>query len=197
VLTTLHQAKGLEFPVVFITGMEEGLLPHRRSLEDSNELEEERRLCYVGITRAKKRVYLLYADHRSMFGQSSGTVASRFIGEIPGKLMTTQYYGDTTYSSSEDGFVSVTDMLARRAGTSENPVLSRKKLSDLASLKPEPAPPRPTITVSVGDRVKHGIFGEGLVIGVAPSGDDQQVTVNFDSAGVKRLLLGYAKLEKI
>jgi len=194
VLTTLHQAKGLEFPVVFITGMEEGLLPHRRSLEDGNELEEERRLCYVGITRAKKRVYLLYANHRTMFGSSSGTVASRFIDEIPGKLMITQYYGDTEYA--EEGFVSVTDMLAKSARGRDNQASSRKKLSELVEKEPA-APPRPSITVSVGDRVKHSIFGEGLVIGCVPSGDDQQVTVNFDGAGVKRLLMSYAKLEKV
>ncbi|HJX03217.1 MAG TPA: 3'-5' exonuclease, partial [Dehalococcoidia bacterium] len=192
VLTTLHQAKGLEFPVVFITGMEEGLLPHRRSMEDSNELEEERRLCYVGVTRAKKRVYLLYADRRNLYGSSTGE-ASRFISDIPGNLVEKQYFGDSSYE--EEGYTSVTDLLARAARTSQRAAVPTKKLSDLVRGKPQP-PPKPSITVSVGERVRHKIFGEGIVIGQSGSSDDPQVTVNFDTAGVKRLLMSYANLEK-
>jgi DNA helicase-2/ATP-dependent DNA helicase PcrA len=189
VLTTLHQAKGLEFPVVFITGMEEGLLPHRRSMDDQDELEEERRLCYVGVTRAKKRVYLLRAQYRNLFGSSGGTVKSRFIDDIPPELVTSIFFGNGTYSESD--FTPVTQLYS-----------NKRRLEDVSSTSPEkPAakarPQAPLISLNVGDRVNHKIFGEGVVISLSGSGDDQQVTVNFDSAGVKRLLLSYAPLEKI
>jgi DNA helicase-2/ATP-dependent DNA helicase PcrA len=183
VLTTLHQAKGLEFPVVFITGMEDGLLPHRRSMEDPDELEEERRLCYVGVTRAKKRVYLLHAKYRNLFGSSGGTVRSRFLDDIPQELITNVSLYNEGYSDSD--FTPVTELYSKK-----------RKLEEVVSAKPGPQP-RPAISLSVGDRVSHKIFGEGVVISLTGSGNDQQVTVNFDSAGVKRLLLSYAPLEKI
>jgi DNA helicase-2/ATP-dependent DNA helicase PcrA len=192
VLTTLHQAKGLEFPVVFITGMEEGLLPHRRSMDDADELEEERRLCYVGITRAKKRVYLLRAQYRNLFGSSGGTLPSRFIADIPPELVTSIFFGNGAYNDSD--FTPVTQLYG-----------NRKRLEDVIGTKPgaksgaaqKASPPIPAISLNAGDRVNHKIFGEGVVISLSGNGDDKQVTVNFDSAGVKRLLMSYAPLEKI
>jgi DNA helicase-2/ATP-dependent DNA helicase PcrA len=179
-LTTLHQAKGLEFPVVFIVGVEEGLLPHRRSLEDPGELEEERRLCYVGVTRAKKLVYLVYTYHRSLFGASAGSDPSRFLKDIPQHLVTFKSLWEDAHDDVE-----CTPVTALHSGSS----------NQYSSLSP--ARPSGTIHVSSGDRVRHSIFGDGVVINCSHAGDDQQVTIDFADVGVKRLLLSLAPLEKI
>jgi DNA helicase-2/ATP-dependent DNA helicase PcrA len=170
-LITLHQAKGLEFPVVFIVGMEEGLLPHRRSLDDPEELEEERRLCYVGITRAQRRVYLLYTSHRSLFGGSSEAKRSRFLEDIPPTLVTRKGLWE---EEKEEEFTPVTALYSKPA-----------------------AKPFSTLKLEVGDQVYHKIFGDGVVINCSPNKDDQEITVAFEGAGVKRLLLSLAPLEKV
>jgi DNA helicase-2/ATP-dependent DNA helicase PcrA len=181
VLTTLHQAKGLEFPVVFIVGTEEGLLPHRRSIDDPDELEEERRLCYVGVTRAKKRVYLVHTYHRNLFGTSSGTEPSRFLDDIPAELVTTSLPWGGKQEENEYDETDFTPVTALYSKTRTQP------------------PPRPkkTIELSAGDRVQHAMFGEGEVVSCKQVGDDLEVTVNFHDGGVKRLLLSFAPLEKI
>ncbi|MGA7677804.1 MAG: UvrD-helicase domain-containing protein [Dehalococcoidia bacterium] len=171
-LITLHQAKGLEFPVVFIVGMEEGLLPHRRSLEDPDELEEERRLCYVGVTRARQRVYLLHTYHRNLFGGSSATQRSRFLQDIPPQLTTRK--GLWEEEEKEEEFTPVTTLFSKPA-----------------------AKPLSTLRLEIGDYVQHKIFGKGIVINCSPNKDDQEITVAFEGAGVKRLLLSLAPLEKI
>jgi len=171
-LITLHQAKGLEFPVVFIVGMEEGLLPHRRSLEDPDELEEERRLCYVGVTRAQKQVYLLHTYRRSLFGGSSATQRSRFLQDIPPQLTTRK--GLWEEEEKEEEFTPVTALFSKPA-----------------------AKPFSTLRLEIGDRVHHKMFGDGVVINCSPNKDDQEITVAFEGAGVKRLLLSLAPLEKI
>ena len=169
-LITLHQAKGLEFPVVFMVGMEEGLLPHSRSLGDPQELEEERRLCYVGMTRSKERLYLTRAFRRGFVGGSGGPRGpSRFLYEIPSHLI-----------------------------SSATPVASaRKSLWD--GWDPSITVPEPVVvvqSVKTGDKVRHSIFGEGMVVSCVPSSSDFEVTVAFDGAtGVKRLLLSYANLQ--
>jgi len=170
-LITLHQAKGLEFPVVFIIGMEEGLLPHRRSMESGDELEEERRLCYVGITRAKQRVYLLHTYRRNLFGGSEATLPSRFLQDIPKQFIAGKGLWD---DEKEDDYTPVTSLFSRSA------------VKPLSSLKLE-----------VGDRVQHQIFGEGVVISLSSNRDDQEITVAFDGAGVRHLLLSLAPLEKV
>jgi len=171
-LITLHQAKGLEFPVVFIIGMEEGLLPHRRSLDNPEELEEERRLCYVGVTRAQQRAYLLYTYHRSFFGGNSATRRSRFLEDIPPQLVTRK--GLWEEGEKEEEFTPVTALYSR----------------------PTPRPAN-SLKLEIGDHVQHKIFGEGIVINCSPNKDDQEITVAFEVAGVKRLLLSLAPLEKI
>jgi DNA helicase-2/ATP-dependent DNA helicase PcrA len=168
-LITLHQAKGLEFPVVFIVGMEEGLLPHRRSMEDPDELEEERRLCYVGVTRAQQRVYLLHTYHRNLFGSSSATLPSRFLQDIPKQLIA----GKGLWEEEEE-CTPVTALYAKSA-----------------------AKPFSNLKLEVGDHVHHQVFGKGVVIKCSPNKDDQEITVAFEGAGVKRLLLSLAPLEKI
>jgi DNA helicase-2/ATP-dependent DNA helicase PcrA len=172
-LITLHQAKGLEFPVVFIVGMEEGLLPHRRSMEDPDEMEEERRLCYVGVTRAQQRVYLLHTYHRNLFGSSSATLPSRFLQDIPKQLIAGKGLWEEG-EGKEDEFTPITTLY------------SKSTVKPLSNLKLE-----------VGDRVQHKMFGEGVVINCSPNKDDQEITVAFDVAGVKHLLLSLAPLEKV
>jgi DNA helicase-2/ATP-dependent DNA helicase PcrA len=173
-LITLHQAKGLEFPVVFIVGMEEGLLPHRRSMDDRDQLEEERRLCYVGITRAKERVYLLYAYHRSLFGNSTGGMRSRFLADIPSHLVAKKGQWDKK-TTDEDDFTPVTTIYAKKAA---------KPIKVLPNL-------------NVGDHVHHAVFGDGVVVNCSPRKDDQEITVSFTDVGTKRLLLSLAPLEKV
>ena len=171
-LITLHQAKGLEFPAVFIVGMEEGLLPHSRSMESEEQLEEERRLCYVGMTRAQRRLYLLRAFKRGFMGRSEATLASRFLRDIPQGL--------------------VAPGKKPQLETPRRPSWDAWK----ATATTQPAPVKPTLRV--GDLVRHRIFGEGVVMGYEPDASDIQVTVEFrDGVGLKRLLLSFAPLEKI
>jgi len=168
-LITLHQAKGLEFPVVFIVGMEDGILPHIRSFDDAGQMEEERRLCYVGITRARKQVYLVRAFRRSLMGSSAINQPSRFLQDIPAHLID----GGGRWQG-EDG-----DLAA--AMYSWNRMMA----------------PRPELPeLSLGDRVQHAQFGEGTVVGYKMVKDDVEVVVAFEGAGVKKLLLSFDNLEK-
>ena len=170
-LITLHQAKGLEFPAVFIVGLEEGILPHRKSFDDPEEIEEERRLCYVGITRAKKRLYLLRSYRRSLFGGSTANPPSRFLQDISPHL------------------------ISPRGLWEESPALVASPDSNRDS-QPSP-PPLGTLALKVGDHVRHSKFGPGIVMNCLPTRDDQELTVVFEEAGVKKLLASLAPLEKI
>jgi len=185
-LITLHQAKGLEFPVVFIVGMEEGILPHSRSMESEDQLEEERRLCYVGMTRAEKRLYLTRAFRRSMMGSTQAGLASRFLRDIPAELITS---GDRSVNRGSGGR-SNGDLPPKRPSWNEwqapTPVINRN----------QPAASRPTL--QVGDSVRHGSFGEGVVTACQVTAADTEVTIEFaGGVGIKRLLLSYAPLEKV
>ena len=199
VLTTLHQAKGLEFPVVFIVGVEENLLPHRRSLEDQAELEEERRLCYVGVTRAKKRVYLLHTFRRSLFGSISDTEPSRFLNDIPQHLVTIkQLWGNEQKSTTDDDFTPITALYSKSSSQLRNESNNIKRVPLAEYLSRQQPIPVSTITLNPGDFVNHHIFGEGLVVSCSrTTSNDQEATVNFATAGVKRLLVSLARLEKI
>ena len=179
-LITLHQSKGLEFPVVFIVGLEEGLLPHSRSMDSNADLEEERRLCYVGITRAKERLYLVRAFQRGMWGRTSATLASRFLEEIPEKLI--------SYARSP-GAVTVPSSSSR---TSFDPSLTTW---DRTAVDQEPK--GPGYVPEVGDTVKHDKFGSGLVVSCEEWGSDYEVSVCFDGGELRRLLLSFARLEKV
>ena len=168
-LITLHQAKGLEFPVVFIVGMEEGILPHFKSFDDPEQMEEERRLCYVGITRAKRRVYLVRAFRRSLMGGSTVNRPSRFLLDIPPHLISGGGLG-----------------VGRESRIAES----------VYSWKEAPAAKVAALQLAAGDRVYHDRFGEGIVVSYRQVKDDAEVVVAFDGAGVKKLLLSFAKLEK-
>jgi DNA helicase-2/ATP-dependent DNA helicase PcrA len=168
-LITLHQAKGLEFPVVFIVGMEEGILPHFKSFDAPGQMEEERRLCYVGITRAEKRVYLVRAFRRSLMGSSAVNQPSRFLQDIPSHLI------------SGSGWWQGEDSLA----------------TALYSWNKSPAPAVNSLELKAGDRVRHAKFGEGIVVRCQPIKDDSEVVVAFEGMGVKKLSLSFARLEKV
>ncbi|HSG66391.1 MAG TPA: 3'-5' exonuclease, partial [Gammaproteobacteria bacterium] len=161
-LMTLHSAKGLEFPVVFVCGLEDGLFPHQRSASDAAGLEEERRLCYVGPTRARRQVYLTYAEQRRLYGTDNFGTPSRFLREIPQELI-------------EE---------VRPALAVSRPVYRRSAVE-----RGEPG------GIRLGQRVRHGKFGEGIVLNAEGSGAHARVQVNFERAGSKWLVLAYAKLE--
>ena len=176
-LMTLHTAKGLEFPVVFLTGMEDGTFPHMRALADNRELEEERRLAYVGITRARERLHLSRAAVRSAWGAPQYNPASRFLDEIPDHLVDWQRSGAAQVASR--GSAPAVARLATRPG-----VRSPGN--------------RPAISLASGDRVTHDSFGLGTVVRVEGEGDKAMAHVDFGTdTGVKRLLLRYAPLEKL
>jgi DNA helicase II / ATP-dependent DNA helicase PcrA len=173
-MMTLHTAKGLEFPTVFLTGLEEGIFPHSRTLGDPTEIEEERRLAYVGLTRARKRLYLSRAEYRSSWGAPMYNPPSRFLTEIPEELITWNELG--TSSSTTRAFT------PRSFGPP--PKATGKRISE-------------TIALAIGDRVSHDTFGLGTVVEVSGEGDRAQATIDFGSAGQKRLLLRYAPVEKL
>jgi DNA helicase-2/ATP-dependent DNA helicase PcrA len=161
-LMTLHSAKGLEFPLVFLCGLEDGLFPHQRSLTDADGLEEERRLCYVGLTRAKQQIYLTYAEQRRLYGTDNYGTPSRFIQEIPEEFL-------------EE---------VRPALSVSRPIYRPPRSKELESS-----------SMRLGQRVRHGKFGDGVVLNSEGSGSHARVQVNFENTGTKWLVLAYAKLE--
>ncbi|HQQ62775.1 MAG TPA: DNA helicase II [Pseudomonadales bacterium] len=170
-LMTLHAAKGLEFPLVFITGVEENLFPHKMSMEEPGQLEEERRLCYVGITRAEKKLYLTYAESRRLHGSDSFNTPSRFIREIPAELL---------------------EEVRPRLQVSR-PVYHNKPVPN-ASLRQQQTSGG---EFRLGQRVVHPVFGEGLILNVEGSGPRTRIQINFDDAGLKWLMLSHANLSAL
>ncbi|MFE4795820.1 DNA helicase PcrA [Streptomyces sp. NPDC056708] len=183
-LMTLHTAKGLEFPVVFLTGMEDGVFPHMRALGQVKELEEERRLAYVGITRARERLYLTRAAMRSAWGQPSYNPPSRFLEEIPDQHLEWKRTGPMAAPAGPtSGITSSLSSSRARSGPSG---FATRRTSD-----------RPTVTLVVGDRVTHDQFGLGTVTAVEGVGDQAKATVDFGDERPKKLLLRYAPVEKL
>ncbi|MFY1677162.1 DNA helicase PcrA [Streptomyces sp. WMMC905] len=182
-LMTLHTAKGLEFPVVFLTGMEDGVFPHQRALGQTKELEEERRLAYVGITRARERLYLTRSTVRSAWGQPSYNPPSRFLEEIPGTHVDWRRTGASPAGLAGGG--------TSPAGRSRSSALGG---SDFATRR---SGEKPTVALAVGDRVTHDQFGLGTVVAVKGAGANAEATVDFGDTKPKRLLLRYAPVEKL
>ncbi|MFE3524390.1 DNA helicase PcrA [Streptomyces sp. NPDC059161] len=189
-LMTLHTAKGLEFPVVFLTGMEDGVFPHMRALGQVKELEEERRLAYVGITRARERLYLTRSSMRSAWGQPSYNPASRFLEEIPVKHLEWKRTGPM---AAPAGPVSGKS-LGGGIGASLSSSRSKSGPSGFATRR---GGDKPVVALSVGDRVTHDQFGLGTVVSVTGSGSDAQATIDFGDERPKKLLLRYAPVEKL
>jgi DNA helicase-2/ATP-dependent DNA helicase PcrA len=198
-LMTLHIAKGLEFPAVFIVGLEDGIFPHYRSMTDSAELEEERRLLYVGITRAQKRLYLCHAWGRTLFGQTNYNPPSRFLNEIPPTLLEVREEGGGGRGRPGARDATRGGRARRSEGGYTVVGLPGKGTVDVAATgwSPPLAPKREVPSVSEGDTVLHERWGEGVVLTVKGHGDDAEATIAFSDAGEKKLLLSYAPLRKV
>jgi ATP-dependent DNA helicase UvrD/PcrA len=192
-LMTLHTAKGLEFPTVFLTGLEDGVFPHSRSLDDGGELEEERRLAYVGLTRARERLYVSRALVRSAWGAPAHNPASRFLGELPDELVDwRRTEADQVHWQRPD--------LSRTTGLSQPTAAGRRNFSAAAARADAAAkskPARAVPSLAPGDRVQHDTFGLGTVVAVEGVAEKAVASIDFGSDGVKRLLLRYAPVEKI
>ena len=178
VLMTLHSAKGLEFPIVFLSGMEEGLFPISRAIMNDRELEEERRLCYVGITRAKEILFLSHAKLRTLYGKTNYNPMSRFIKEISNDLI----IGDKQVSENKEKIA-----LEPSAGIYRGVTLSQSQGVVM----------KPTDPIKPGTKVLHGKFGQGTVISIKGSGESAELTIAFDNEGIKRLAMGFAPIKVI
>jgi DNA helicase-2/ATP-dependent DNA helicase PcrA len=171
-MMTLHTAKGLEFKTVFLTGMEEGIFPHSRTLDDPDELQEERRLAYVGLTRARENLFITRAEYRSAWGSPNYNAASRFISEIPDNVI--------EWNQSQ-----------------ESPLRSKSSVRRSFPAPKATGKSSTTMKLEIGERVSHDTFGLGKVIEVSGEGDRAEATIDFGSFGHKRLLLRYAPVEKL
>lgn len=188
VLMTVHSAKGLEFPVVFMVGMENGIFPGVASFDSESEMEESRRLCYVGITRAKEQLFMTSAEVRRQFGRTVAYPQSDFIAEIKSDLK--------EYVSATGGAQETRKAMFKPESSFNNP----HSLRGSSMNRPKPEPQRPTSTVSgdevtMGRKVKHSKFGVGTVVAIADTGSDKKLTIAFDSQGIKILMLSLANLE--
>ena len=190
-LMTLHSSKGLEFPVVFLVGMEEGLFPHARTLMDETEIEEERRLCYVGITRAKEKLFLSSTKMRTIYGNTVTYPPSRFLQEIPARLVKT-IKRQERFSALEN-FKQVSEKYSAKP---QKPASTFNPHSFMPQ-KPAAAAGGTGTRFNTGDRVSHSKWGEGMVVSVKDSPDGQEVKVAFAGAGVRSLLTKYAVLKKL
>ncbi len=211
VLMTLHSAKGLEFPVVFLIGAEEGVFPHTRALTEPDELEEERRLAYVGITRARERLFVTHAWSRSLFGTTMYNPPSRFLDEIPAELTESQgnvtgrsAYGRQSLRPRSD-WSNPPPYRRRRDGDSDEDSRRRAdehrdRVVEAALRAGRSSGPVPSdaheLGLRIGDDVEHPAFGEGVIIDLRGQGDAAEVTVNFRGAGTKHLALAWAPLKK-
>jgi DNA helicase-2/ATP-dependent DNA helicase PcrA len=197
-LMTLHTAKGLEFPIVFLTGLEDGVFPHSRSLGNQSELEEERRLAYVGVTRARERLYISRAVVRSAWGAPSHNPGSRFLDELPVDLVDwrrTEAF-QTTWERPD-----LSSQHGGRAGSWGTPTSAGRRNFSSAAARADAAskakPARDIPSLAPGDRVIHDSFGMGTVVAIEGVDEKQVASIDFGSEGVKRLLLRYAPVEKL
>lgn len=186
---TMHSAKGLEFPEVFIVGMEEGIFPGTRSMDTLEDMEEERRLAYVAITRAKKHLYLTYAAQRMIFGSTTRNFVSRFVKEIDSDLLEKI---DRTVKikkvEKDEGIIAASG--GRNPFSLQNELMERKT----AAAKQSAAA---SADYSEGERVKHKVFGEGTIVSVKKMSNDAMLEVNFDNVGTKKIMANFAKLTKL
>ena len=184
-LMTMHSAKGLEFPVVFIVGMEEGIFPHSRALNDPVELEEERRLAYVGITRARERLSLSHAWSRSLYGNTQYNPPSRFLNEIPDELIEREGNADSGEDSRRYAYKSQAER-----GYSPPPM---RHTMPLSSAQPQ----TPHHGLKLGDDIEHPTFGEGVILEIRGEGEKAEATIRFRLVGTKHLSLAWAPLKKL
>lgn len=193
VLMTMHSAKGLEFPIVFIPGMEEGVFPHSRTFEDEEELEEERRLAYVGITRAEEALYLTCAQSRMLYGRTTSNAPSRFLAEIPDEVKKVVSPVRESYSKRSSGYSSFGGRKsiagAPESASTNQPVRMRKSTF---------AKPTGDVQFSMGDKVKHNKWGIGTIVSVKGSDNDMELQIAFPApTGIKKLLAQFAPITKV
>ncbi|MGN1166163.1 MAG: 3'-5' exonuclease, partial [Lachnospiraceae bacterium] len=196
VLMTLHSAKGLEFPHVYLAGMEDGLFPSYMSItaDDPEEVEEERRLCYVGITRAEEELTLTCARRRMVRGETQYNRMSRFLKEIPTELLST---GEIFKKSAEREIDRIQLESASQVAYRQAKQAFKTQAFNVQKPVKQFGKPGGGLDYGVGDRVSHIKFGEGTVTNIVEGGRDYEVTVDFDSAGTKKMFAGFAKLKKI
>jgi DNA helicase-2/ATP-dependent DNA helicase PcrA len=202
-LMTLHAAKGLEFPIVFMVGLEERLFPHVRALDDNEQMEEERRLCYVGMTRAMQRLFLSNARRRRVFGQDQMNPPSRFIADIPSELIdieesqpATSSWGSSNWARQSVSGYGRREIESDASQHNLGRVLSESAVES-AFPEVEMVPDEEATGVVLGMKVRHGKFGVGVIRRVEGSGDEQKVIVWFNSVGPKKLLVRFAGLERV
>ena len=184
-LMTMHSAKGLEFPTVFIVGMEEGVFPSSR-VESEDDIEEERRLAYVAMTRAEKKLYLTRACERMLYGHTDRNRKSRFLKEIPKELVE---------KKEQEGISQAVSSISSTSG--EVGTIKSMSLRQQLNIRKNDKPAVETQTFSAGDRITHKIFGEGTVLSASPMGNDTLLEIAFDSRGTKKLMANYAKIKKV
>jgi len=212
---TLHSAKGLEFPTVFMVGMEEGLFPHARTLMDENEIEEERRTCYVGITRAQRKLYLTCAQQRTIYGKTSMSTPSRFLGEIPEEyterlvprvnaygFANANHYGAQQRNGTMT-FRPSANQMGNSAGFTDKAKSAWEVLNGMqkktVNVQPKTGVIRPDTSVEwkVGDKARHGKWGVGTVVSVKGEGEEVELKIAFPGQGVKGLMQKYAPISKV
>ena len=192
ILMTMHSAKGLEFPVVFIVGLEENIFPHSRSLESEEEMEEERRLAYVGITRAEERLYLSCAGSRTIFGRSSYNAPSRFLKEISEEILqqVSRSIGSNSFEDTSLPFSAARNdrsRVKRTLGDIQKPVAQTSRLQSTGGNE---------LGWKVGDKASHKKWGVGMVVSIRGEGDGLELDIAFPNEGIKRLLAKFAPIEK-
>lgn len=185
-LMTVHSAKGLEYENIFVVGMDDGIFPSARSFDSEDDMEEERRLAYVAITRAKKRLYLTNARQRMLFGQTQHNVTSRFMREIGSELVEKHDNAAAMKQQLEENDKTVTEV---HSATLQQQLARNKKTSGSAS--------KEAVTYTAGEKVSHSIFGEGVIVSVKPMANDSMLEIAFDKVGTKKIMANYAKLKKL
>lgn len=183
-LMTIHSAKGLEYDNVYITGLEEGIFPSSRSIDSEEDIEEERRLAYVAITRARAKLYITSASRRMLFGQTQHNVTSRFIKEIGRELIIKNDNAAAVKSRIEESDNTVTEV---RSSSLQQQLAREKRQTGV----------KETATYEVGERVAHSIFGEGTILSVKPMANDSMLEIAFEKVGTKKIMANYAKLRKV
>ena len=209
-LMTMHSAKGLEFEVVFLVGMEEGLFPSKRSIEEDDAVEEERRLCYVGITRAKKKLYITNTKKRTLYGTTTFSMPSRFIDELPSEVLDEDAIENVKVSERksktflDDEYSSVDSMLSSKSSFFSSGISKKKSkfglsvdsfLKNINGVSNVVKPTNNSKDYKVGMMVKHKKFGVGVIKNIEPEDDDFKLEIEFEKAGFKRLMANYTPLE--
>ena len=187
IMMTMHSAKGLEFPVVFLPGFEEGIFPGLQSIYNPDEIEEERRLAYVAITRAEEEVALLNAESRMLFGSTTRNKASRFLSEIPEELV--ERSRSRSWQKPTPGTSLPTSAYEAREVTTN----SARHFGPVSLTKPKPSGEK----LAVGDKVKHLTFGQGEIISATPMGNDTLLEIMFETVGSKKIMQNFARLKKL